>query len=197
MFLKKVVFCLFFVLVSYNSLAQNSENKWALGIGGGAIDFAPQEHLFPDEDYSLQIPSVNLTRYLNNGFSVGGGLTLTALQKVDGLFANTYNLLFVDMFARYDFNTAKNRLVPYAQLGGGGLVKEWTERALSINLGVGATYWLTHRFGLNVEVAYRNVPALYDNIFDSHTQFSGRLIISLDQHTHKRFGNGGSGFCNY
>jgi hypothetical protein len=76
------------------------------------------------------------------------------------------------------------------------LIKDLVDKALSLNIGGGATYWITPKFGLNAQAGYRYLPSLYEKSFDSHLHFAGAFVFAIgDKSTSKT--RGGSGFCNY
>jgi len=189
-----VVVCLFSVGVS----AQSESSKWAIGFGGSFIRFSEKSAVFQKEGINFQIPNVNLTRYVYKGVSIGGGLSVTGLSKVKGVFNNKYDILSFDGYARYDFNRSNELLVPYILGGGSFLIKDWIGKSISANLGVGLTYWILPQIGINAQVVYKYVPVAFKAIFTPHTQFSGGLVFAFGQRSGRKGGRRlGSGFCNY
>ncbi len=195
---KKTFVVIIVFVCGLGASAQSESSKWAVQFGGSFIKFSENNTAFKDEDYNFQIPNVSLTRYLTKGFSIGGGLTATGVSKIDGFFENDFNILSFDGYVRYDFNRSNEILVPYVMGGASLLVKEWTDKSISGNLGVGITYWVFPQVGINTQVLYKYVPVKFKAIFPPHTQFSGGLVFVFGQRSgRKGYRKLGSGFCNY
>ncbi len=184
-------------LATNSSFAQSESSNWALNVGGSFINFSGKPP-FQGEGVNFQIPNVSITRYIDKGFSAGGKLTATGIDQIDGFYTNTYDLLLIDIYGRYDFKRSEETWVPYLMSGFGMLVKDKYGRGLSFNAGVGLTYWLFPSVGLNAEIAHRFVPSKYEGSFISHTQFSGGIVILFGARTGSRSNKRlGAGFCSY
>lgn len=177
--------------------AQSESSKWAANVGGSFIDFSGKPP-FQGEGVNFQIPNLSLTRYIDNGFSAGGKLTVTGIDKIDGFYTNNYDLLLIDIYGRYDFKRSEEIWVPYLMSGFGMLIKDKYGRGLSLNAGAGLTFWVFPSVGLNVEIAHRFVSSRYEGSFISHTQFSGGIVIPFGKRTGSRSNKKlGAGFCSY
>lgn len=174
-----LIVVLFFACVSLS--AQNEYDKWALGVGGS---------------FNFQIPGASLTRYVKNGFTIGGDFYVSGINEINGFYENKYKVMSFGVFGRYDFKQSNKVFVPYVTLGGSMLVKDLVGKAISLNFGAGATYWLTARIGLNAQAGYRYVPSVHESTFDSHPHFVGAIVFAIgDKKTLKT--RKGSGFCSY
>lgn len=184
MFGKNIVLILLLFL-SIHSFAQDSTVKWAVSFGGSFIDCTNTDG-FVDEGFNVQIPNVSVMRYLDKGFTIGAGMTITGVSSINGLFINKYDVTIMDFFAKYDFGLSEEKWVPQLIGGVGLLVKDKNDRSISVNAGVGLTYWVLPKVGLNGQVVHRFVSeSTYEN-FGSHTQVSGSLIVTFGESKGKR-----------
>ena len=200
---KNILIGFFVLFMSFSALAQSQKNNWTMGLGGSAILFSPKSKAFPSEVLNLQIPKVELTRYIKNGFSLNGGISIAGIDEIPGFIdKNRFDIVSIDILGRYDFKKSEETLVPYVAFGTGLVIKDWDNKAVVLGLGGGATYWLNRKIGLNAQLLYKGVPESYDKDFDSHIQLSGSVIFSFDNKDPRFKGNrsnswrGGSGFCN-
>lgn len=182
--INKLVF-LILLFLGLNTFAQDGTAKWAIGIGGSLVDFTNSPG-FEEEGVSFQIPNLTLLRYIDKGFSIGTGITFSGISKVDNFYENQYDVTMMDFFGRYDFNMSENKLVPTIIGGLGLLVKNDYQRAVSVNGGVGLTYWIFPRMGLNAQIVHRFVSEKYEQAFASHTQFSGSIVFTFAESKGKR-----------
>jgi len=182
--IKKSIVCvlLFFCLHTY---AQDSTVKWAASVGASFVNFTDTPG-FSGEGVNFQIPNLSLLRYIDKGFTVGAGITFTGISEIDHLYSNQYDVIMMDFFGKYDFNLSEEKWVPTVITGVSLLVKDRNDRAISVNLGAGLTYWVLPKMGLNAQVVHRFVPENYEQNFGSHTQISGSLIITFGESTGKR-----------
>lgn len=181
----KSVVCLVLVLWGTCTFAQDSTTKWAATIGGSFVNLSDVDG-FDGEGISFQIPNLSLLRYINNGFTVGTGVTFTGVSKINGSFTNQYDLIMMDFFGKYDFNLSENKWVPQIIAGVGLLVKDKYDRASSLNVGAGITYWVLPKMGLNAQVVRRIVSGENAINFGSHTQVSGSLVFTFGESKGRR-----------
>jgi hypothetical protein len=176
---------IFLLFLSVSLSAQDRTVKWAAGIGMSLVDVSGKTG-FEGEGVNFQIPNLSLLRHINNGFSAGMGVTFTGIPKIKNSFTNQYDFIMIDFFGKYDFNLTEERWVPNLIGGVGLLVKNKYDRASSLNAGVGITYWLFPRIGLNTQAVHRFVPEKSQENFASHTQFSGSLIFTFGESKARR-----------
>ena len=85
--------------------SQTKDQKWVLGVSGSLISFGDAGAAsMIKERFNFQFPKLNLTRYLFKGFILEGGVTLSSIDRVDGLYTNAFNYISLDGAIRYDFN---------------------------------------------------------------------------------------------
>ncbi|WP_139957355.1 hypothetical protein [Flavicella sediminum] len=179
----------------FGANAQKKNDKWVLGLGGSFIKFSETSTAFPGESFNFQIPNIFITRYIQDGFSVEGGVTLPVLKGVTNLYSNKFEIMSIDAYGSYDFKRSEEIFVPRVMLGASLLIKDLVSKAIFLDVGVGATYWLTSRVGLNSKIVYKQLVAGGSATFDSHMQFSGALVFSLSDYRKRT--RRGAGFCSY
>ena len=167
------------------NFAQDSTAKWAVSVGGSFVDFSNTEG-FPGEGVNFQIPNLSLLRYIDKGFTVGVGITFTGVSKINNFYTNEYDVIMMDFFGKYDFGFTENKWIPQVIGGIGLLVKDKYDRSFSVNGGVGLTYWVLPKIGLNTQIVHRFVVEQAVENFGSHTQFSGSLIFTFGESKAKR-----------
>jgi len=160
--------------------SQNYDNKWVAGISISYAIF--QDNSFGSR-YNTQFPKINLSRYLFSGFSLDGGITLSGLGDIDNLFANTFSYNSLDGYVRYDFNLSDNNLVPYMAIGasfiGGPRSRPESNSTSTFNTALGATFWLTHHWGINMQLTYKVSPEEFRSMVN-HTQLTAGLVYSFN-----------------
>lgn len=192
----KGILVLVFLLSVMKSNAQDNTVKWAFGLGASFIDFSDAQG-FEGEGIAVQIPNLSLLRYLGKGFTVGAGMSLSGISKTKYLYSNNYHVTMMDFYAKYDFGLSEEKWVPNLIGGFGLLVKERYNRSISLNTGVGLTYWVLPKLGLNGKIVHRFVSGESNESIGSHTQFSGSLIVTFGESQGKRnIRRTGSGFTH-
>lgn len=181
----KSVVILVVLFLGLNTFAQDSTVKWAIGFGGSFVDFSETPG-FDGEGINFQIPNLTILRYIDKGFTVGAGITFTGVSEIKNSYSNEYGVIMMDFFGKYDFGFSEEKWVPQIIGGFGLLVKDRYNRAISVNGGVGLTYWILPSIGLNSQIVHRFVSEKYESNFGSHTQFSGSLIFTFGESKGKR-----------
>jgi hypothetical protein len=171
------------VCICSTSLAQTKEQKWVIGVSGSFISFGDggmTSNL--QERYNIQMPKINVTRYLFKGLSIEAGATLSVVDEIDGFYENSFNYFSLDGAIRYDFNLSEENLVPYIAIGGsivGAPDNVPSSNATpTMNFTFGGTYWITHHWGLNVQGTYKYSQPDFESM-RSHSQLSAGLVYSL------------------
>ena len=154
--MKRILVLAMLICVCSTALAQTKEQKWVVGISGSFVNFGdsgPESAI--QERFNFQVPKLNVTRYLWKGFSLEGGATFSILDELDGFYVNSFNYFSIDGAIRYDFNLSEENLVPYIAFGGsliaGPSTIEGSKTTPTVNFTFGGTYWVTHRWGLNIQ----------------------------------------------
>tara|TARA_R110001592_G_scaffold53593_2_gene164294 strand:- start:303 stop:875 length:573 start_codon:yes stop_codon:yes gene_type:complete len=174
---------LFIVLlfVGFQTIAQNKENKWVVGAGIGVAKFASEDAKVVGDQFNFQLPKVNVSRYFYNGLTLDAGLSFNTINKIPSLFKNSVPYFSVDITTRYDFGKMNDNLVPYIAFGG-SFVSVNSKAASTFNLGGGGTFWLNPRYGINVQLLFKNV--LKDTATAKpHIYFSTGIVYSLKLRT--------------
>lgn len=167
-----------FLLVCSNLLGQEKNMKWTVDLGGSFINFADVAP-FNDEFSNVQLPSVFITKYLNNGFSLALHFTNTSINSNSGLFDNKNKLLTLDLNPRYDFNFSEERLVPYVTSGIGLFVRDEVNKTMAANVGAGCTFWVFPKIGLHFLATYRF--GFDDDVIVNHSQFSLGVVFGFNK----------------
>ncbi len=182
--MKRIIALAILLCICSTSIAQNKENKWVVGISGSFVNFGDAGLNTLRDRFNFQVPKINVSRYLFAGFVLDGGVTLSAIEKVDGFYGNAFNYFSLDGTIRYDFNLSDENLVPYIGLGGSiiGAPKRTlpdSKATSTINFTFGGTFWISHHWGLNVQGTYKVSPDGIESMV-SHSQASAGLVYSFN-----------------
>jgi hypothetical protein len=175
----KLLVLLFFVCVQL--IAQNKENRWVVGAGVGVVKYSSKNAVFIGDQFNFQIPRLNVSRYFFNGLTMDAGISFNTINEFSGIFSNSIPYFSVDLTTRYDFGMMNENLVPYIALGG-SFVSVNNNSAPTFNFGGGGTFWLNSRYGVNVQLLYKNVLK-DDPTSKSHMYFSTGVVYSLSHRT--------------
>ena len=111
-----------------------------------------------------------------------GGVTLSSIDRVDGLYTNAFNYISLDGAIRYDFNRSEENLIPYISLR---VEFHWSsqyyfflEDTATINSSIGMNFWISPQWGLNVQGTYKFSSPDYESM-RSHHQLSVGFIYSF------------------
>lgn len=154
------------LLIGHQANAQSEQNRWVVGAGFGVAKLLSADPTLSGEQFNFQAPKINATRYFFYGLSLDASVEISS------------SYLTIDGSVRYDFGTSNNNFVPYLVVGS-SVVKVPDTRALTLNVGGGATFWLSNRFGLNGQVTYKNSSSKSLSL-RSHNYFSLGVVYSLE-----------------
>ncbi len=188
--MKKTIFLLFVLLTTFIiSNAQNSDRKWAIGLGPGAdfnldheeknsmIDFYVSHYLSPSFDIMLE---PRLSFWGNNYFS----------NKIVGE-KETYFGDGVDIFnpllnLRYKFSNGyifkENSFIQPYLIGGVGYMWYWQESGFNFDLGAGVKVPITPNTSLFVATSYVKgieTGSGSDTHSEDHIQLTGIIEFAL------------------
>lgn len=181
--MKRILTVAILLFIYCATAAQTKDQKWVLGISGSFVSFgdAGAESLI-QERYNVQVPKLNLTRYLFKGLSAEAGVTLSVLDELDGFYDNGFNYFSLDGALRYDFNLSRENLVPYMGIGGslvgGPSTIPDSKMTPTLNFTFGGTYWISPQWGLNVQGTYKYSQEEFASM-RSHSQLSAGLVYSF------------------
>lgn len=185
MILKKVlIFTLF--ACSLSLLAQVKNNELQIGVGVGIVKFSEEDASFIGDQYLFQVPTLNLTVPINDHVSIDGAMSFNTFDP--GFITNSVKYFSMDGSIRYSFIHLSDDFMPYV-FAGASLVDSELKMTPTINVGAGATYWLTDIIGLNAQVYYKYSLESFESM-RSHIQVTGGLVFALDMQD--LFGGGGS-----
>ena len=170
-----------FLLVGFQLVAQNKENRWVVGASVGVAKFSSEDSKFVGDQFIFQAPKLNASRYFFNGLTVDASLSFNTINKISGLFSNSIDYLSIDLGAKYDFGESNENLVPYIY-GGTSFISANSEMTPTLNFGGGGTFWLNSRYGVNLQLLYKSAMTNTVNM-RSHMYFSAGIIYSLKLRT--------------
>jgi len=181
--MKRILGIALLVLICSTSIAQTKEQKWVVGVSGSFITFGDEgAESILSERYNIQVPKLNVTRYLFKGLSLEAGATLSILDELDGFYDNSFSYFSLDGAIRYDFNRSEENLVPYIGIGGsivGGPNNVPNSKATpTLNFIFGGTFWISHQWGLNVQGTYKYSQEEFQSM-RSHSQLSAGIVYSI------------------
>ena len=164
----KNIFLVVLIFTTFSLMSQNSQNKWAFGVSIAAAKYTPIQATILKGEFVHQSPRINVTRYLLKNFVLDAGFSTAIFD--------TQKYTTLDWALRYDFGTSYDNVVPYISVGG-SLVNA-IRPTPTVNLGVGNTFWVSSRIGLNIQVLYKYSEDRYQSQY-SHIYASAGLVYSL------------------
>ena len=188
-YLSKLLVVLLLVVGVNNIQAQDENNPWQIGFGINAVDVYPtnnknaayptgtifSEYFNASDHYNI-IPSisyVSLSKYIEDGFSIGVRGALNKIEKFGDVDAGDLSYFGIDGVIKYAF-LKKTKVDPFAEIGGG---YTWLDKigAGTANAGVGVNFWLSESIGLTVKSVYKHV--FKDSGFKHFQHLLGLSII--------------------
>lgn len=143
---KNAIFILLlFSFVFSNLKAQSTDNKWVFGAHLASALYQDADGKVVGGAFASQLPRFTLAMYFKKGFTLEGGL---GLSTIDDQKYNTF-----DGAIRYDFGKDAENSVPYILLGGSFIYAP--NLTPTLNFGVGNTFWVFPRYGLNFQLMYK------------------------------------------
>lgn len=169
------------LFIGFQMIAQNKENRWVVGASVGVAKFASEDASFVGDQFNFQIPKINATRYFFNGISLDASVALSTLKSFPGVFNNTISYLSIDTSIKYDFGMSEENVVPYFLLGG-SFINTSNTTTPTLNVGGGGTFWLSSKYGINVQLLYKVVSDISQTL-RSHFYFSVGAVYSFKPRT--------------
>lgn len=185
MVLKRTLLVLFLLFISSTTLAQVQEqsSQWQFGIGFGIAKFSDEDAGYIGDKNLFQIPRLNLTIPISDKLSVDGAMSFNTFDV--GFISNSAKYFSMDGSLRYNFKDLIDKFEPYIFVGG-SLVDSERKMTPTMNIGAGATYWVTDGIGLNAQMYYKHSLEIYESM-RSHIQLTGSIVFAFDG----LFGSGG------
>lgn len=155
--MKKKYILVLFLFLTIMLQGQDNNNKWAVSIGGGIMNYNPK-YGTPSSAVGYRwvemLPHFTVARYVAKNLTISGSFGI-ALQESSRYQIGTFrDEVQVQWAARYDFGTSENIFSPYV-LFGGSLISARGNTATTLDLGIGGTLWVYRRFGLTGQAMQR------------------------------------------
>ena len=178
------------LLLSFNAIAQDENNPWAIRIGTNAVDMypvgedAPRGEFFDEffnanDHYNFlpSVSSVSVSRYLSDGFTLTAGGTINEIEKFGDSTVDDLTYYALDGTVSYSFAKLikSEKVDPYLGVGGG---YTWIDDigAGTLNGTLGINYWFTDNIGVTVQTSYKHA---FEDYLSSHFQHSAGLAIKF------------------
>ncbi len=196
--------CILLIITLPSVSAQNEENKWVIGIGSNAIDFFPSNELeiytgnkgsFWNEVFNVNdhwnhfgLPKINVTRHLWNRLSLDIAYSRNTISKYGDFTVDDLSYSSLDLSLQYSILNDNDVYYPYLLAGTGYSSIDGTG-GMTLNSGVGITYWLSDQLGVNGEGMFKYREANFPLI--QHFHYSLSLVYRFGD----RGGNGKGTAC--
>jgi|DEB0MinimDraft_10_1074344.scaffolds.fasta_scaffold02336_4 OmpA-OmpF porin, OOP family len=190
--MKRFVLILAVLITTQFLFSQTADNPWKFSLGINIVDTYPtgetenalgetgtlfESFLDVGGHWNVGGPSIEISRYISSGISLGLQGGVNSISKIQGLANVTYPYFNSDLFA--SFNPFENKkLSPFLKLGYGlssfGINTNLDSSFLSKNIsktifyGLGLNYAITEDFGISIQSSYRNSYERYSPIHFQH-----------------------------
>ena len=143
--MKTKVIIIFLLAFTIHVKSQNKQQKWTAGISLAGAKYTLEAGKIVGGQVAFQVPRINISRYIFKGLSLDFGFA-TAL-------GDTQTYTTFDGSLRFDFGQSNYNVVPYILIGASSLKGKVITGTM--NLGVGNTFWLSSKYGLNFQLIYK------------------------------------------
>ena len=175
--MRNVIVFIIFAIIFFITEKNLAQNRWEIGASASLIKFNNKSASFIGDKHLFQIPRLNFTYNFKNNFSIDAEFTFNTINDVK-IIKNSVKYNSFGGSARYHFKNQFGFLEPYAFIGG-TFVKSDRKRTPTLNLGIGNTYWVSSRLGINTQVIYKFSENRFESM-RSHFQFTLGVVYSLD-----------------
>jgi hypothetical protein len=166
----------FYLIVFLVTMNIQSQNNFEVGISGSVVRFSEENAAFIGDRHLFQIPMINVAYKLNKKFSLNAEVAFNTINDI-GIMANSVKYTSYGGAIRYYFNNS-SRLNTYALIGA-TLVQSELKNTPTLNLGIGNSYWISDRFGINAQVIYKFSDSSFESM-RSHFQFTFGILYNFD-----------------
>lgn len=170
-----VKFLLLIFLSINTSNAQESSDKWGVGLNLGSVLYSAEDGGTVGGRYIATLPGFSVSRYLGNKMTISVAFS-NAINDDQQYFSTDFSL-------SYDVFNPDGFLRPYL-LGGIGVVN-LLDTGLTLNLGGGGTLWIAKNIGLHAQLMYK-VAAIGGEFQKSHFFSSAGIVYSFSASRGKR-----------
>ena len=139
--MRNKVIIIFLLVFTIHVKSQNKQQKWTAG-----ISLAGAKYTYNGPPVVEVSPRLNISRYIFKGLSLDIGFAKDVIGDVQAY--TTFDGAF-----RFDFGRSNYNVVPYILIGASSLKGKVITS--TINIGVGNTFWLSSKYGLNFQLIYK------------------------------------------
>lgn len=154
-----------------------SQNNFELGLSTSVVRFSDKNAAFIGDKHMFQIPMVHANYLINKKLSVGVELSFNTINNI-GIMKNTVKYNSFGGSIRYHFRDVSSIFEPYVFLGG-TMVKSERKRTPTLNFGIGNTYWITNKLGVNTQVIYKFSEKRFRSM-KSHFNFTLGVVYNFN-----------------
>jgi len=179
------------LIIANPAQAQDEFNPWLIGAGVNIVDYYPYN---PKTDYTsgnelderidhfnYGAPTINISRYIDDGFSFGISGSFNTIDNYDGQPIDDLEYISLDGVIKYDINHLIGKtgfLDPYATFGGGYFVVG-DHGTGSLNAGLGTNLWITKKWGLNLDSKYKHTFETFRAEINQHFLHSAGIVYKF------------------
>lgn len=167
-----MIFLVTFVMVK----TVKSQNNFDFGLSTSVIKFSDNSARIIGDKHLFLAPVFDLTYNINEQFSLNAEVAFTTINNI-GIMSNSINYSSYGISGRYQLDYF-NKFKPYVFVGG-SFVKAEEKRTPTLNFGIGNSYWLNDRFGINTQVIYKFSENRFESM-RSHFQFTVGVVYNFD-----------------
>lgn len=171
-------FKIFLVGLMFSTISANCQNfneKWGIGLNVSSVLYSEKDGPKVGGRLIATVPGISVSRYLGDRFT----LSATFSNSI----RDSQQYLSSDFALSYDIFNPDRSLRPYI-LGGLGVVN-LLDSGLTINVGSGATLWVSKSIGLNGQLQYK-MSTFGGEFQRSHFFSSMGIIYSFQPSRSKR-----------
>ena len=136
--MRTTVIIIFLLAFTIHIKSQNIQQKWTAG-----ISLAGAKYTYIGPPVVEVSPRLNISRYIFKGLSLDMGFAKDVI-------GDTQTYTTFDGSFRFDFGQSNYNVVPYILIGASSLKGKVITGTM--NLGVGNTFWLSSKYGLNFQL---------------------------------------------
>ncbi|MGB0880531.1 MAG: hypothetical protein ACPGTO_08190 [Polaribacter sp.] len=172
--MKSFILLIFCLLVFCTPEKTQAQDDWQIGIGAAIVRLTDSLYIKTlNEKSLLQIPRLNVTKKINEKFSINGAISFNSIEITE-ITKNKVNYFSIDSFLRYSVMRNMNFIDPYVFVGA-SLVSIDIKFTPAVNFGVGGTLWVLGNVGINAQAMYKLSERKI-----SHFQYTGGLVFNLN-----------------
>ncbi len=171
----KNVICLFLFFLLHVNL--QSQNKLEVGASVSLVKFSAKNAAIIGDKHLFQVPSLHAAYQITDRFSLGLEWSFNTINSL-GFISNSVKYNSFGGHIRYNLQNKYSFLNPYVLLGS-TFVKSKKYAIPTLNFGLGNTYWISDKIGINSQVSYK-FSALKFRSMRPHFQFTTGIVYRFD-----------------